>query len=158
MMISEAIPGPSDPVSRIMMWPVAAVPSRATMRDVAESLAADEIGILPVTSNGAIVGVVSERDVARHLANGANPDHLYAADIMTTDVLDITPDTEITAVAQLMLESGVRHLLVLDGDAVAGIVSVRDVLAVLTTAMTSAVTVTDISPDAALRPLRRRVR
>jgi CBS domain-containing protein len=158
MMISEAIPCPSDPVSRIMMWPVAAVPSRATMRDVAESLAADEIGILPVTSNGAIVGVVSERDVARHLANGAHPDHLYAADIMTTDVLDITPDTEITAVAQLMLESGVRHLLVLDGDAVAGIVSVRDVLAVLTTAIASAVIVTDISPDSTIRPLRRRVR
>ena len=158
MMLSEARPGPTDPVSKIMMWPVAAAPSHTTMRDIAEGLAADEIGILPITADGHIVGVVSERDLARHVANGADPDHVCAADIMTTDVLGVSPDTEINAVAQLMLEAGVRHLMVREGDAVAGIVSARDVLAVLTRAVTSAVPVTFAGPDPAIRTLHRRVR
>ena len=158
MMISEAHPRPTDQVRKIMMWPVAATPSQATMREIAESLSADEIGILPITANGSIVGMVSERDVARHVANGANPDHVCAADIMSTNVLDVTPETEITAAAQLMLEAGVRHLMVRDGDAVAGIVSVRDVLAVLTQAVTDVVPITNASPDAAIPRLHRRVR
>jgi len=157
MMITEANPRPTDPVRKIMMWPVAATPSQATMREIAESLAADEIGILPITANGSIVGMVSERDVARHVANGANPDHVCAADIMSTDVLDVTPETEIIAVAQLMLEAGVRHLMVRDGDAVAGIVSARDVLAVLSRAVTEVVPTVPVNNDPAIR-MHRRVR
>jgi CBS domain-containing protein len=102
------------------------------MRQVAESLTADEIGILPVLSNGHLVGVVSERDLVRHLANGAEPDHVLVEDIMTTDLLQVTSETSIAEAAQLMVEAGIRHLPVLNDGAVAGIVSVRDVLAVLT--------------------------
>jgi CBS domain-containing protein len=122
---------PSDAVRQVMMWPVAVTPCGTTLRQVAESLTADEIGILPVISNGHVVGVVSERDVVQHLANGAEPDHALVEDIMTTDLLEITPETPIADAAHLMIEGGVRHLPVLDDGAVAGIVSVRDVLAVL---------------------------
>jgi CBS domain-containing protein len=122
---------PHDAVRRVMMWPVAVTPCGTTMRQVAEALAADEIGILPVIANEHLVGVVSERDVVRHLANGADPDHVLVEDIMTTDLLQVTPETSIAEAAQLMVEAGVRHLPVLDGEAVAGVVSARDVLAVL---------------------------
>jgi CBS domain-containing protein len=125
---------PSDAVRRVMMWPVAVTPCGATMRQVAEALAADEIGILPVVSNGHLVGVVSERDVVRHLANGAKPDHALVDDIMTIGLLHVTSETSIAEAARLMVEAGVRHLPVLDNGAIAGIVSVRDVLAVLTEA------------------------
>ena len=132
MFISTHDARPADAVRRVMMWPVAVTPCGATMRQVAESLAADEIGILPVIAeNGHLVGVVSERDVVRHLANGAEPDHLLAEDIMTTELLQVSPETPIGEAARLMVEAGVRHLPVLDGDAIAGIVSARDVLAVL---------------------------
>lgn len=122
---------PSDEVRTVMMWPVAVTPCGASMREVAESLAADEIGILPVMANGHLVGIVSERDVVRHLAADAEPDHLSAEDIMTTDLVKVAPESSIMDAARLMVEAGVRHLPVLDGDAVAGIVSARDVLAVL---------------------------
>jgi len=135
MMISRTNPRPADAVRAIMMWPVAATTGAATMREIAESLAADEIGLVPVTAHGSVVGMVSERDLARHLANGANPDHVSAADIMTTDIVEVSPDCEIAAVARLMLDAGVRHLLIRDRDAVAGVVSIRDVLAVLTEAV-----------------------
>jgi CBS domain-containing protein len=122
---------PSDEVRTVMMWPVAVTTCGATMREVAESLAADEIGVLPVTANGAIVGIVSERDVVRHLADGADPDHLTAEDIMTTDMIKVAPATSIAEVARVMVEAGIRHVPVLDGDAIAGIVSARDALGVL---------------------------
>jgi CBS domain-containing protein len=98
---------------------------------VAESLTADEIGILVVIANGRLVGVVSERDVVQHLAAGADPDHIVVEDIMTTELLQVTPETPIAEAARLMVDAGVRHLPVLDGNAVAGIVSARDVLALL---------------------------
>jgi CBS domain-containing protein len=121
----------ADAVQTVMMWPVAVTPCGATMRQVAESLSADEVGILVVVANGHLVGVVSERDVVRHLADGANPDHVLVEDIMTTELLEVKPETPIAEAARLMVEAGVRHLPVLDGDAVAGIVSARDVLALL---------------------------
>ncbi|MDX6367441.1 MAG: hypothetical protein QOK30_2517 [Nocardioidaceae bacterium] len=122
---------PSDEVRTVMMWPVAVTTCQATMREVAESLAADEIGVLPVTANGTIVGIVSERDVVRHLGAGADPEHLTAEDIMTTDMIKVALQTSIAEVARVMVEAGVRHLPVLDGDAIAGIVSARDALGVL---------------------------
>jgi predicted transcriptional regulator len=158
MMTSDASPRPTGPVRKIMMWPVAATPHGATMRRVAESLAADEIGALPITANGSIVGMVSERDIARHIANGADPDHLCAADIMSTDVLDVAPETEIVAAARLMLDAGVRHLLVREDGAVAGIISVRDVLSVLTDAAAAEVAPATEANDYPAVRLHRRVR
>jgi len=105
---------PSDEVRTVMMWPVVVTACEATMREVAESLAADEIGLLPVAASGTIVGIVSERDVVHHLGEGADPDHVTAKDIMTTDMIKVAPETSIAEVARVMVEAGVRHLPVLD--------------------------------------------
>jgi CBS domain-containing protein len=121
----------TDPVRKVMMWPVAVIDGTASMRQAAEALAADEIGVLLVIEHRALVGVVSERDLVRHLAEDANPDHLDVRDIMSVDVGAIAPEDTVLDAAQQMLTAGVRHLPVLDDDLVAGVVSVRDVLAVL---------------------------
>jgi CBS domain-containing protein len=94
-------------------------------------LAADGIGALGVVENGHLVGVVSERDVVHHLAQGANPDHVTAADVMTTDLVTARPDDRILDTARRMVEAQVRHLPVLRGDEVAGFVSMRDLFEVL---------------------------
>ena len=67
---------PTDPISRIMVWPVATMPGEASLLEVAESLASDGIGALGVVENGHLAGVVSERDVVTHLAQGAKPEHV----------------------------------------------------------------------------------
>lgn len=131
MFASTAHTHPSDPVSRIMVWPVATVYTQASLRQVAESLAADGIGALGVIDHEHLVGVVSERDVVNHLAQSANPDHVTAGEVMTTDLVTARPDESILAVAQQMLAAEVRHLPVLDNGAIAGFVSMRDVVAVL---------------------------
>ena len=122
---------PTDVVARVMVWPVATVPGEASLLEVAEALAADGIGALGVVENGHLVGVVSERDVVHHLAQGANPDHVTAADVMATDLVTARPDDRILDTARRMVEAQVRHLPVLQRDEIAGFVSMRDLFEVL---------------------------
>lgn len=122
---------PTDVVARIMVWPVATVPGEASLWEVAESLAADGIGAVGVVENGHLAGVVSERDVVNHLAQGANPEHVTAAEMMTTDLVTAQQDDPILDTARRMLEAEIRHLPVVDEDKIAGFVSMRDLFAVL---------------------------
>jgi CBS domain-containing protein len=122
---------PTDVIARIMVWPVATVPGEASLLEVAEALAADAIGALGVVEGGRLVGVVSERDVVTHLAQGANPDHVTAADVMATDLVTARPDDRILDTARRMVEAQVRHLPVVEEDRVAGFVSMRDLFEVL---------------------------
>ena len=122
---------PSDAVARIMVWPVATVPGEATLLEVAESLAADGIGAIGVVEKGHLAGVVSERDVVIHLAQGANPEHVTAAEVMTTDLVTAHPHDLILDTARRMVEAQVRHLPVIEEDKIAGFVSMRDLFEVL---------------------------
>ena len=126
---------PEDPVQMIMMWPVATVEGGASLSEAAEELAADDVGALLVLEHGVLVGVVSERDVVRHIAEHANPDHLDVRDLMTVDVVSAAPDDSILEVAHSLLNAGVRHLPVLQAGMIAGMVSARDVLGVLADAI-----------------------
>ena len=122
---------PTDVIARIMVWPVATVPGEASLLEVAESLAADGIGALGVVENGHLAGVVSERDVVTHLAQGANPEHVTAAEVMTTDLVTARQDDQILDAARRMLEAEIRHLPVIDEGKIAGFVSMRDLFEVL---------------------------
>jgi CBS domain-containing protein len=122
---------PASDVRRVMVWPVATVDGHATLSEVAEALVADEIGAVCVTQNGHLAGIVSERDVVTHLAAGANPAHLTAADVMSNDLVTASPDDPLLVVARRMEEAQVRHLPVLDAGLIAGIVSMRDLFTVL---------------------------
>ncbi|MFZ2013500.1 MAG: CBS domain-containing protein [Nocardioides sp.] len=116
----------TDPLRRVMVWPVAVVEAEATLTEVAEALAADEIGALCVTENGVLAGIVSERDVVAHVAAGGDPENLTAADVMSTDLVTLTPDDTVLDAAKRMKDSQIRHLPVLLDDDIAGIVSMRD--------------------------------
>jgi CBS domain-containing protein len=122
---------PSSPVRTVMVWPVATIDSGATLSEVAEALAADEIGALFVLENGGLAGIVSERDVVTHLAAGADPAHLTAGDVMSSELVTVGPDESVLVAARRMQDSQVRHLPVLDHSEIAGILSIRDLFMVL---------------------------
>jgi predicted transcriptional regulator len=122
---------PTDAISRVMVWPVAIVPGEATLLEVAEALAADGIGAVCVVEKGHLAGVLSERDIVHHLAQGSNPEHVTAADVMTTDLVTARPADTVLDTARRMVEAQVRHLPVIDGDLIAGFVSMRDLFEVL---------------------------
>ena len=124
-------PGPADPVRRIMGRRPVGVPQAATLRELARELADDEIGAVVVESPRGIVGLVSERDLVGAVAAGDDLDDRQVADLMSTDLITAGPSDTIKAVATLMNDAGVRHILVADGRTTVGIVSVRDVLPVL---------------------------
>jgi CBS domain-containing protein len=124
-------PTPADPVRRIMARDPVGVSPAATLREVARELADDEIGAVLVERPGGTVGLMSERDVIGAAAAGDDLDDRQVADLMSTDLVTARPDDTISAVAALMDDAGVRHVLVTDGATVVGIVSVRDVLPVL---------------------------
>ena len=122
---------PTDVISRVMVWPVAIVPGEATLLEVAEALAADGIGAVGVVENGHLAGVMSERDIVHHLAQGSNPEHVTAADVMATDPVTARPDDLLLDTARRMIEAQVRHVPVVEGDTIAGFVSMRDLFEVL---------------------------
>jgi len=99
--------------------------------EFAAAVAARRIGAAPVTdSDGMLVGVISERDVVRgYAAHGAGLGNLRIRDLMSERVVTCTSETDIADVVALMGEHGIRHLPVLDGERLAGFISIRDVAA-----------------------------
>jgi CBS domain-containing protein len=94
-----------------------------------ELMAAHDIGALVVIDGTRLVGILSERDYARkgELA-GRVAREAKVADIMTSDVVSVTPTTSITECNALMHRHRIRHLPVVEGGRVVGILSSRDVL------------------------------
>lgn len=119
------------PVRHLATWNLATVGAVATLREVAEELALDEIGVVVVAHGSDPIGLVSERDLVAVIAGGWAAD-TQAADIMTVDLVATPGTTAVADVARLMLESGVRHVLVredaTEGGRLSGIVSIRDVV------------------------------
>jgi len=100
-----------------------------TVFSALQLLAQHEVGALVVMDGGRLVGIVSERDYTRKVAlQGRNSRETRVADIMTAQVLTVTPGTGTRACMALMSERKIRHLPVVDGDTVLGMISIRDIM------------------------------
>ncbi|MGY6501700.1 MAG: CBS domain-containing protein [Acidimicrobiales bacterium] len=120
------------PVSTVMHRSTVNVRPEMTLREVAETLVREEIGAVVVKGVDGAVGIVSERDVVRALAEGVDPDTDRAADVMTYEVVSVPSVESIGRAARTMLDGGIRHLPVIDAAGPVGVVSIRDLLAVYT--------------------------
>jgi CBS domain-containing protein len=116
------------PVATVMHRSTVSVRPDTTLRRVAETLAREEVGAVVVKGVDGLVGIVSERDLVRALADGVDPDSERAADVMTFDLLSVESAASIDDVARTMLDGGIRHLPVVDAGGHVGIVSIRDLL------------------------------
>lgn len=87
------------------------------------------VGAVLVMDAEQLVGVFSERDYTRKVAlQGRNSRETKVADIMTRDVISVTPQTGTRACMALMSQKKIRHLPVLDGAKVVGMISIRDIM------------------------------
>jgi CBS domain-containing protein len=116
------------PVATVMHRSTVSVRPDTTLRQVAETLAREEVGAVVIKGSEGLAGIVSERDLVRALAEGLDPDSERAVDVMTFDVLSVESIASIDEVARTMLEGGIRHLPVVDAGGPVGIVSIRDLL------------------------------
>jgi CBS domain-containing protein len=104
---------------------------KLTLRSVAAVLTAEEIGAALVERTDGSFGIVSERDVTAALADDADPDVVWSADVMSAPVVTARVDEPIMGVALRIIDEGIRHVAIVDGESVVGVVSARDVFGVL---------------------------
>jgi CBS domain-containing protein len=100
----------------------------ATLGDVAEALVSDGVGSLGVISDRTLVGIITERDLVRAMAEGADPDTALVSDWMADAPDTFSPDVDVDEAARWLLEVGYRHMPVMADGELLGIVSIRDIL------------------------------
>jgi CBS domain-containing protein len=102
-----------------------------TLRQVASAMASRKVGAAVVSdTDGAGIGIITERDILTSVGSGQDPDAELTADHRTTSVVFATPTWTVMQAAQAMLRGGFRHLIVIDGHDVVGMMSVRDIVRV----------------------------
>ena len=105
------------------------VPPDLAVFDALKSLAEYGVGAVLVMDGEQMVGVFSERDYTRKVALlGRNSRETLVRDIMTADVISVTPSTGTRACMALMSQKKIRHLPVVEGQKVVGMISIRDIM------------------------------
>jgi len=101
----------------------------ATVYEAIELLAKQNIGALPVMDGERLVGIFSERDYTRKVAlEGKSSRTTCVREIISTPVLAITSHQTIEEAMRLMTEKHIRHLPVIDGEKMVGLVSIGDIV------------------------------
>jgi CBS domain-containing protein len=100
-----------------------------TLIDAAGRMNCHQIGALPVYEHHRLVGIVTERDIVAALAEGADPQTATVSDYMTEGPVTVAPDDDLDVAARRMAELGVRHLPVVEGHRLVGVLSIRDLVA-----------------------------
>lgn len=109
---------------------VVSVECGTTVREAVSRLAENRIGAVPVTDSGKVVGIMSERDIIYCLqAEGAAVLDMAVEKVMTAPAITVTPQVPILSALSQMSKRRIRHLPVVEGASLVGIVSIGDLVA-----------------------------
>ncbi len=123
------IPMPTSAVLAQKSSQVASISPDATVFEAITLMAEKNVGALPVIENGRLVGMVSERDYTRKVAiKGKLSKQTGVREIMTTEPTVATPTNTVEECMRLMTEKHIRHLPVMDGGKMVGLVSIGDLV------------------------------
>ena len=98
-----------------------------TLRSAAERMWREQTGSLLVMDGERLAGIITERDLLRAVALGADLTTATVDEAMTTEVFTVSPDMPLRDAAREMAVRWIRHLPVVDGGQVLGVISMRDV-------------------------------
>jgi CBS domain-containing protein len=105
-----------------------------TLRQAAQLMSSRRVGSAIVYDpDGEGVGIITERDMLNALGRGLDPDTARTGEHITWEVVYAGPEWTVEEAAAAMVKGGFRHLVVLDGDSVLGVISVRDVVRCMVT-------------------------
>ncbi|MDO9352771.1 MAG: CBS domain-containing protein [Solirubrobacteraceae bacterium] len=125
-MLGEQVEMVSDAMSDVVL----AVGPGHTLRQAAEKMAERGVGSAIVMDPEAMgPGVVAERDIVRAVAAGLDLDKEFVTNHMARDTVVAVPSWPLEQAAQMMMKGRCRHLVVVDGNEVVGVVSIRDIVA-----------------------------
>ena len=113
----------------LMSTRVALTSPDTSVAEAAVSMVKANIGSAIVMQGRFLAGIITERDVLRSAASGEDLRETRVADWMTPDPQSVSPDTSVEEAAEIMLKHGFRHLPVVEGRTVCGVVSLRDLFA-----------------------------
>ena len=100
-----------------------------TLKTASEALAKNNLGAMPIlASSGKVIGIISERDIARkiHHENFSNDE--LVTNIMTKKIIYCDLNISVTELMETMTEKKIRHMLIMNNDELKGIVSIGDVV------------------------------
>ena len=117
-------------VESIMSRDLVSVDAGLALAEAARRMEERQVGAALVLGEGRLEGIVTERDVLRAVAGGS-VERSAVRDCMTPDPETVEPADSVGHAAVLMIHGGFRHLPVVDGDEVVGIVSIRDLIRVI---------------------------
>jgi CBS domain-containing protein len=101
-----------------------------SLRSAAERMWRQQTGSLIIAEDNHLLGILTERDILRAVALGADPDKTSVDEAMTAQVFTVTPDLPLTDAAREMAARWIRHLPVVEAGKLLGVVSMRDVTGV----------------------------
>jgi CBS domain-containing protein len=101
-----------------------------TLRSAAERMWRQQTGSLLITDDGRLTGIITERDVLRAVALGADLTRSTVDEAMTAEVFTVPPDMPLHEAAREMATRWIRHLPVVENGKLLGVVSMRDVTGV----------------------------
>lgn len=108
---------------------VETITADARLADAVQRLGHKRIGALPVVEDGRIVGIISERDVIYCLKDhGAEVLDWPVSRVMSSPAITVSPDTEVLSALALITQRRIRHLPVVEGQQIRGIVSIGDLV------------------------------
>ena len=113
----------------LMSTRVALTTPDTTVAEAAAGMVTAKVGSAVVMQGRFLAGILTERDVLRAAASGENMVAARVMDWMTPDPQSASADTSAEEAAEIMLRNGFRHLPVMDGRTVCGVVSLRDLFA-----------------------------
>ena len=116
-------------VTEIMTADVETIAPMATIREAANKMKERNIGALPVSENGQVIGMVTDRDlVLRTIAAGRSPSKTKVKDVMTHDIVYCFADQTVDEACSLMTEHHIRRLAIFNRDrALVGVLSLEDI-------------------------------
>ena len=115
-------------VGEVMHRGAACVDDDTPLPEVARMMRDEDVGLLPVSAAGELIGVVTDRDLAcRALADGVDPRMLRAGDVMTTNPICCAPSDDVQDAVALMERHRVRRLPVMEEDALVGVIGLGDI-------------------------------
>ena len=119
------------------VWSIA---PNATVFDAIQLMADKNVGALPVVENGRLAGIVSERDYTRKvILKGKSSKETPVRDIMTQELITADAGDSITECLRVMTEKRIRHLPVMEGSKMIGLVSIGDLVRRIISAQTATI-------------------
>jgi CBS domain-containing protein len=108
---------------------VATVSPDENLRDAARKMVEQAISALLVqAADGKMVGILTERDIARHFSQSGSGEDPQVSSLMTGNIISCALHDDVTDVTNIMMSQNIRHLPVLDNGKAVGVLSIRDLV------------------------------